>query len=115
MTTPSILHHDGSVKYATDALIYKIHTREDITIGTCNVRTLNATGKLKELIQKMEGYCLNILRLCEERWKNFGEASIDEGNKIYFSGKEDRHEHSVEVLINKNTVNSVIGCQPISR
>ena len=48
------------------------------------------------------------------RWKNFGEASAPEGHKLFFSGREDRHEHGVGFLIHKDTVNAIMGCRPVS-
>ena len=40
----------------------------------------------------MDRYRWNILGLFEMRWKNFGETTIEEGYKVFFSGKEDKHE-----------------------
>ena len=42
------------------------------------------------------------------------EASTPEGHKLFFSGREDRHEHGVGFLIHKDTVNAIMGCQPVS-
>ena len=33
------------------------------------------------------------------RWKTFGETTTEEGHKVLFSGKEDKHEHSVRFLV----------------
>ena len=33
---------------------------------------------------------LNILGLCEMRWKNFAETTTEEGRKVFFSGKKKR-------------------------
>ena len=109
MTAPSVVHQDGGTMYATDILRYQIHAREDITIGTWNVRTLKYIGKLKEPIYEMERYHWNILGPWDVCWEDFGEASTDEGHKIYFSRKEDRHEHCVGFLIHKYTMNSMMG------
>ena len=48
------------------------------------------------------------------RWKNFGETTTEEGHKVFFSGKEDKHEHGVGFLIHKDIVNTVMGCCPVS-
>ena len=53
-------------------------------------------------------------RLCEMRWKNFGETTTEEGHKVFFSGKEDKHEHGVGVLVHKDIVNTVMGYRPVS-
>ena len=111
-------HQGGDGKCTTGAPQptppFKLKGRSDIIIGTWNVRTLHATGKVKELTHEMERYQWNVIGLCEVRWKNFGELSTEEGHKIYFSGREDRHEHGVGFLIHKNITNCVMGCRPVS-
>ena len=47
-------------------------------------------------------------------WKNLGETTTEEGQKVLFGGKEDKHEHGVLSLVHKNIVNTVIGCRPVS-
>ena len=42
------------------------------------------------------------------RWKNFGETATQEGNKVFFSGKEDEHEHGVGFRIHKDIVNTAM-------
>ena len=49
----------------------------------------------------MERYHLNILGLCEMRWKNFGEMSSDDRHKVHFSGERDRYEYWVDFLVHK--------------
>ena len=48
------------------------------------------------------------------RWKNFGGTTTEEGHKVFFSGKEDKHEHGVGFLVHKDIVNTVMGCRPVS-
>ena len=86
------------VKYATGASS-TIRGRDNITIGTWNTRTLRAVGKRQELTHEMNRYRWNILGLCEMRWKNFGETTTEEGHKVFFSAKEDKHEHDIGFLI----------------
>ena len=62
----------------------------------------------------MDRYRWNILGLCEMRWTNFGETTTDEGQKVFISGKEDKHEHGVGFLVHKDIVNTVMGFCPIS-
>ena len=54
----------------------------------------------------MDRYRLNILGLGEMRWKNFGETTTEEGHKVFFSGKEDKHEHGVGFLVHKDIVST---------
>ena len=92
-TAPSAEQQDGGVKCATGASL-KIRGRDNTIIGTWNTRTLTAAGKLQELTvtHKTDRYRWNILGLCEIRWKNFGETTTEEGHKVFFSGKEDKHD-----------------------
>ena len=71
----------------------KLRGREDITIATWNVRTLRAAGKVEELLHEMDRYKWSILGLCEMRWKKSVEIPKDGGHRVYYTGKEDRHEH----------------------
>ena len=62
----------------------------------------------------MDRYRWDILGLCEMRWKNFGETTTEEGRKVFFSGKEDKHEHGVGFSVCKGIVNTVMGCRLVS-
>ena len=48
------------------------------------------------------------------RWKNFGETTTEGGHKVFFSGREDKHEHGIGFLVHKDIVNTVMGCRPVS-
>ena len=54
----------------------------------------------------MARYRWNILGLRETRWKNFGETTTEEEHKVFFSGKEDQHEHGVGFFVHKDIVNT---------
>ena len=106
---------DVGDKYATGVpKIKKIRGRENIAVGTWNVRTLRPAGKLEQLTHTMSRYHWNIVGLCEVFWKNFGEMSTDDGHKVYFSGEEGKHEYGVGFLVHKDEVGAVLGCQPVS-
>ena len=45
------------------------------------------------------------------RWKNFGKTT-EEGHKVFFSGKKDKHEHGVGFL-QKDIANTVMGCRRV--
>ena len=66
------------------------------------------------LTKEVDRYHWKILGLCEMRWKNYGEMSADEGQKVYFSGEEDRHEYGVGFLVHKDMVSALLGCRPVS-
>ena len=79
-TAPCVAgHQDGGEKYATNGP-KSLRARNNLSIGTWNVRSMRTAGKIEELTHEMKRYQWNILGLCEVRWKNFGEAS----SSIYF-------------------------------
>ena len=92
---PPAAHQGGGDKCATGGTGNKIRARSNIVIGTWNIRTLRTPGKLEELTHEMARY----------RWHILG---------IYFSDREDKYKQGVGFLVNKDIVNSVMGCRPIS-
>ena len=106
-TAPNVRHRDVGDKYATGVpKIKKIRGRENIAVGTWNVRTLRPAGKLEQLTHAMSMYHRNIMGLCEMRWKNFGEMSIDDGHKFYFSGEKGKHEYGIGFFVHKGAVDA---------
>ena len=82
-TAHTVRHRDVGDKYATGVpKIKKIRGRENIAVGTLNVRTLRPAGKLEQLSHAMSGYYWNMVGLCEMRWKDFYEMSTDDGHKV---------------------------------
>ena len=70
MTAPTVRHWDVGDMYATSVpKVKKISSRENISVGTWNVRTLRPAGKLEQLTQAFSRYDWNIVGLCEMRWK----------------------------------------------
>ena len=62
MTAPTVRHRDVGDKYATGVpKIKKIRGRENIAVGTWNVRTLRPAGKLEQLTHTMSRYHWNIV------------------------------------------------------
>ena len=43
-----------------------------------------------------------------------GETTTNEGHTFYYSGFGEKHEHGVGFLIHKDTVNTLVGCWPVS-
>ena len=81
-TAPSVAgHQDGGEKYATDGPT-PLRARNNITIGTWNVRSLKTAGTVEELAHEMKRCRWNILGFCEIRWKNFGETSAPKGHTL---------------------------------
>ena len=101
---PTAVCQGGGVKCATDILGNKISARSNIITGTWNVRTLREADKLEELTHEMTRYRWNILGLCEMRWKNIGETFTQEGHKLFYSGRHDKHQQGVGFLIHQKTL-----------
>ena len=84
---PTVLHQGRGAKFTTDEqnLKMKIRARDNLYIGTWNVRTLYQGGKLEELVYEINRYRWNIIGLSEVRWTGIGEKNTSEGHKLYFS------------------------------
>ena len=107
MTTPFIAHQGEGVKCAADDN-KKLRTRSNISIGTWNVRTLKPSGKLEELTHEMRRCRWSVHGCCEVRWNTFGETTTQDGHKLYYSGKEDRHENGIGFLVHKDTAHQCL-------
>ena len=45
--------------------------------------------------------------------EDFGETMTEEGHKVFFSGKEDKHGLGAGFLVHKHIVNTVMQCCPV--
>ncbi|KAK3789537.1 hypothetical protein RRG08_004607 [Elysia crispata] len=84
-----------------------------LKVGTWNVRTLDA-GKVEIIENEMERIKLNILGICEHRWKGQGHLTTPKGGKFIYSGREQPGQSGVGILLEKETAKSLIGYNPIS-
>ncbi|KIH60609.1 hypothetical protein ANCDUO_09135 [Ancylostoma duodenale] len=104
----------SSSSVVTGSLILDpIFSRRNITrIRTSNVRTINQTGRLAQLLQEFDNYRLDILGLSEVRWT--GSGCFNSANKtILFSGYEGRHERGVGFVLNKRAAKALVGWKPL--
>ena len=56
----------------------------------------------------------DIIEFCEMRWKESCETTAEEGHKVFFRGKEDKHDHGGGSLVHKDIANTVTECRPVS-
>lgn len=87
--------------------------KQEVTIGTWNVRSLSATGKLNELEHEMGNYTWNILGIAEMRWIGNGEIISEDGHKVWWSGDE-KKLGGVGFIVHLKILNTVMECEPIS-
>jgi hypothetical protein len=76
-----------------------------LKIGSWNVRTMLRAGKLTNVIREMKRAEVEILGLCETRWKDGGDFTSDGTRVIYAGGTES--QRSVAVLLGGKMMNAV--------
>ncbi|MGX9987587.1 reverse transcriptase domain-containing protein [Soonwooa purpurea] len=87
-----------------------VRTKRKVCLGTWNVRTLNKCGQLQNVKDEMSRLAINILGVCETRWRNNGDF-ITENHRIIYSGGE-RNEKGVGLILDRHHMRCVLGyCQ----
>uniref|UniRef100_A0A7I5E8S3 Reverse transcriptase domain-containing protein n=1 Tax=Haemonchus contortus TaxID=6289 RepID=A0A7I5E8S3_HAECO len=82
-------------------------------VATWNVRTLNQTGNLAQLLREFDEYRLDILGISEVRW--LGTGRMTSGNKtVLHSGHENRHERGVGFVLSGRAAKALEGWNPVS-
>ena len=92
----------------------RFRSKDKITFGTWNVETLWRDGRLDELCHELKHYKWNVIGLSEVRRKALGEINSDDGHKLFYCGRDDKHEHGVGFLVHRDTAKSVVSCNFIS-
>jgi hypothetical protein len=69
-----------------DSLKTTFGLKQQTKIGCWNVCTLRESGRLKKVEKVMSDYGVEIIRLSEVRWKDFGEITTRNGNTFLYSG-----------------------------
>ena len=85
----------------------------DLVLGTWNVRTLHAVGKLENASKEMESHKIGILGVGEMRWTGSGCIKKDSYMVLYSGGEQ--HTEGVGMIISKKYTKAVMGFLPISR
>ena len=86
----------GNDELATDCHLHQNLVKKCVAEGTWNVRTLYASEKVEKLEIEMDkcSYDYNILGLAEMRWTSVGESTLDDGDKIWWSGEPETRKRS---------------------
>ena len=85
--------------------------KNTLTVGTWNVQTLWASGKLELLRNEMKSFSYDIIGISEVRWTGKGETSTGD---FVWSGEEKIHMKRVGFLLNPRAKKSLIGYNPIN-
>ena len=78
-----------------------------LRIGTWNVRTMKEGGKLENLKEEMKLNNLDLVGLCEVRWKGSGEVRSGEYRMLY-SGSEKGGRNGVGMILGKRLKDKLI-------
>ena len=74
----------------------KPNTKNLLSFGTWNVRTLNELGKLENVIREMDRMKISLMGLSEVRWIGTGSKDLKYHKFIYSGGSH--HERGVGVV-----------------
>ncbi|CAF1270699.1 unnamed protein product [Adineta ricciae] len=107
-TTPQTSTQATASKYDSDKLKLM---KDTFTVGTWNVRTLWATGKLELLRNEMKRYSYDVIGISEVRWTGKGETT--NGDFIWCGG-DNTHTKGVGMLLSTRARKALMGYNPIN-
>jgi exonuclease III len=85
--------------------------KNNLTVGTCNVQTLWAAGKLELLWNEMKRFRYDIIGISEVRWTWKGETP---NGDFIWSGEEKSYMRAVGLLLSTQAKKALIGYNTIS-
>uniref|UniRef100_A0A8D8ZLR6 Craniofacial development protein 2 n=1 Tax=Cacopsylla melanoneura TaxID=428564 RepID=A0A8D8ZLR6_9HEMI len=104
----------GSPGGAVTSITEGFKCREEIRIGTWNVKTMNQGGKIHNAIQEMTRLNLNFLGVSEMRWPGTGSVNIQD-HQVFYSGTDNgKHEYGVGLILTKEIAKCVDNFIPVS-
>ena len=89
-----------------------LRTKERITIGTWNVRTLNKKGSSELLLNELSKFTCDLVGLSEVRWIGTGVKQLGSYD-IFYSG-ETTHVGGVALLVSHKVKHTMIGLNCVS-
>lgn len=101
-----------SLRDASTPMRFLVHPKTKVRIGCWNVRTMYQIGKTAQVCREMENYKLDLVGISESRWTGMGKLQTQTGQVIIYSGKEDRHEYGVALVMSKEAAKSLISWKP---
>ena len=91
----------------------KKRKKRTINIGTWNIRTLLALGKLQLLLRELDSHDMNITGIAEHRWEGSGHFTCDD-HLIIYSGAEKQGQGGVAVILDNEAKKGFISYNAIS-
>ena len=85
-----------------------------VNISTWNVRTMNRSGKLDNLVKEVKWLNISILGVAEVRWPGAGKIVSDEMTFLYSGTKNQRHEKGVGMFLDPKMAECLSGYWCIS-
>ena len=85
--------------------------KNTLTVGTWNVQTLWAAGKLELLRNETKRFRYDIIGISEVRWTGKGETP---NGDLIWSGEESSHMRGMGFLLSPQAKKALIGYKPIS-
>ena len=90
--------------------------KDNLYIGSWNVRSMYITGKTAQIEQEMDRYHLDVLGLSEVRWPMNGKVTLQSGKEVLYSGRDDGlHQEGVGMMLSKRAKKSLIEWKPINQ
>ncbi|CAF3843461.1 unnamed protein product [Rotaria sordida] len=86
-------------------------TKRIFTVGTWNVRTLWATGKLELLRNEMKHYRYDVIGISEVRWTGKGETT---NGDFIWSGESNTHIKGVGMLLSVKARKALLSYNPVN-
>ncbi len=88
--------------------------KQNLQIGTWNVRTMCDCSKSNQILREMQVYKLDILCLSECRLKDSGKMLLEDGTTLIFSGNADQCIRGVGIAIRKQFSKCLLEWKPIN-
>ena len=93
---PSLSQDNHGEQVVPDHHQVTVQIKDTIKIGVWNVRTLYQCGKIENVIQEMKCLKVNIMAVCETRWKRSGHITTEDHWIIYAGGES--HKRGVAMI-----------------
>ena len=104
----------GSDKSATGIRPTIKMVYENINIGTWNVHTLNACGKVNKLGTWAEALPAGHIRSCWNKMDRSRRNHLWRRTKTCYSSEETQHQYCIGFIVRKEVTGDIMSCTPVS-